>query len=161
MPAFAVSPILGLTVTVSILIHEVLQEISEFFVLKQAGYSTKRALLVNLLVSSSIFVGIGIGYFALATHELEGVLLALSAGFFFHVVLHDLLPKRHEHQTTQVFIEHLGVLVVGLLIMGGVAFAFGDSHSHGDEISPDEHVHDADNHGHDHDAAHHEDQHIH
>ena len=129
--AFAASPALGLAVTVSVMVHEVLQEISEFFVLRQAGYSTKQALLINFTVSSTILLGIGLGYLALASHELEGVLLAVSAGFFFHVVLHDLLPKRHRPETATYFSYHISLVVVGVLLMGIVANALSESHSHG------------------------------
>lgn len=165
--AFAVSPALGLAVTVSVLIHEALQEISEFFVLRQAGYSTKHALLINFAVSSTILIGVGLGYLALASHELEGVLLAVSAGFFLHVVLHDLLPKRHRPDNAMYFGYHVVLVLVGVILMGSVASALGDSHIHGDddhgheghneEHHSDEH---ADDHHEDvHEAEHHENEH--
>ncbi len=133
VPAFMVSPALGLAVTVSIFIHEALQEVSEFFVLKQAGYSTKRALALNFAISSTILIGVGLSYLALASHNLEGLLLALSAGFFLHVVLHDLLPKRGQHETAGAFLRHVVVVVVGLLLMASVTTALGESHGHGGE----------------------------
>lgn len=132
VPAFLVSPALGLAVTVSIFIHEALQEISEFFVLKQAGYSTKRALAINFAISSTILIGVGLSYLALASHELEGILLAVSAGFFLHVVVHDLLPKRAAHETFSAFVKHLLVVLVGLVLMALVTVALGESHSHGE-----------------------------
>ena len=55
--SYAVSPALALVAGVSIFVHEALQEISEFFVLKDAGYSTKGALVVNFLTSSTIIIG--------------------------------------------------------------------------------------------------------
>lgn len=130
VPAFLVSPALGMAVTVSIFIHEALQEISEFFVLKQAGYSTKRALAINFAISSTILIGVGLSYLALASHELEGMLLAVSAGFFLHVVVHDLLPKRHAHETFSAFVKHLALVLIGLVVMAGVTVALGKSHSH-------------------------------
>jgi zinc and cadmium transporter len=139
VPAFLVSPALGLAVTASIFIHETLQEISEFFVLKQAGYSTKRALALNFLTSSTILIGVALSYYAVASHELEGLLLAVSAGFFIHVVVHDLLPRRHQHETTKRFLQHVLLVAVGLLLMAGIASALGESHAHGEEHS-DEHT---------------------
>ncbi len=133
VPAFLVSPALGLAVTVSIFIHETLQEISEFFVLKQAGYSTKRALVLNFLTSSTILIGVGISYFAVASHELEGLLLAVAAGFFIHVVVHDLLPKRTQHESTNVFLKHVLFVAIGLVLMAIIANALGESHSHSEE----------------------------
>jgi zinc transporter ZupT len=147
VPAFLVSPALGIAVTASILIHEALQEISEFFVLRRAGYSTKRALTVNFLVSSTIFIGIGLSYIAVVSHDLEVMLLAISAGFFLHVVLHDLIPKPHHHADSAGFVKHLVVLVVGLALMSLVAFVIKGEHVHGDG----EH--------HDHEEVHHEDMH--
>lgn len=151
VPAFLASPALGLSVAVSIFIHELLQEISEFFVLKQAGYSTKRALAINFLTSSTILVGVLLSYWAIATHELEGVLLAVSAGFFLHVVFHDLLPKPKAYETGREFLVHVVILIVGLVLMAGVTMVLGESHSHG-EVGGE--------HGHEHEEEHleHEDE---
>lgn len=135
VPAFLASPALGLSVTVSIFVHEVLQEISEFFVLKQAGYSTKRALAVNFITSSTILIGVLLSYWAILAHELEGVLLAVSAGFFLHVVIHDLLPRPKTYETVREFMLHVVVLLIGLALMTGITAVFGESHGHGVEES--------------------------
>lgn len=137
--AFAAAPALGIAATVSIVVHEVLQEISEFFVLRQAGYSVRKALTINFAVSSTILIGVFLGYFALASHDLEVLLLAVSAGFFLNVVIHDLLPKPHQHETTSMFLKHFVLVLVGALIMGGVASALGEGHSH-EEEGHDEHL---------------------
>lgn len=131
--AFSVSSVVGLAALVSIVIHEALQEISEFFVLRGAGYSVSRALGINALVSSTILIGVILGYFALASHELEMLLLALSAGFFLHVVFHDLLPQPTHHETKQEFLAHLAVVVIGATVMGLIAGALSDEHGHGEE----------------------------
>lgn len=128
--AFAAAPALGIAATVSIVIHEALQEISEFFVLRQAGFSVKKALTVNFAVSSSVLIGVFLGYFALASHDLEVLLLAISAGFFLNVVIHDLLPKPHQHETTPLFLKHLLLLLIGAVLMGTIANVLGDSHAH-------------------------------
>ncbi len=132
VPAFLTAPLLGVAVTVSIIIHETLQEISEFFVLKQAGYSTRQALLVNFLTSSTIMIGVALGYFAATLYALEGWLLALGAGFLFHVVIHDLLPRPESHETWRGFWWHLSALAVGLLLMVGVQVLTADLHHHED-----------------------------
>lgn len=131
--AFAVSLPLGLAVTTSIVVHEFLQEMSQFFILKKAGYSTKKALVINFTVSSTILVGVLLGYFALASHELEAVLLAISAGFFLHVVMHDLLPKRSHHETNTEFFQHVILVIIGALLMGLIANSISEDHSHDNE----------------------------
>lgn len=155
VPAFLASPALGIAVTVSILIHEILQEISEFFVLRQAGYSTRQALTINFLVSSTILIGVGLSFLAIATTELEGLLLAFSAGFFLHVVAHDLLPKRSQFVTTQALATQLGVVAFGVVLMGSVNAWLGDVHVHGDiDEHYDEHPRDEHNDEHGHDKHH-------
>lgn len=142
VPAFAVSPVLGAGVLFSIVVHEVLQEISEFVVLKQAGYSNKRALGINFLVSSTILIGVAIGLIVLVSTTLEGMLLAVSAGFFVHVVIHDLWPTRSAHATTTVMFMHLAAVFVGALLMFGINQSFGHFHLHGAENHAyDDHEH--------------------
>jgi len=148
--AFSVSPALGLAATVSIIIHEVLQEISEFFVLRRAGYSVRKALAVNFLVSSTILIGVVLGYYAIASHELETLLLGLSAGFFLHVVWHDLLPKKSEQEGTRTFLTKLALVVVGALLMGIIGTALSEGHVHGGDSA---HGHDEHEEG----KGHHED----
>jgi zinc and cadmium transporter len=127
--AFAASSTLGLAAAISILIHEVLQEISEFFVLRQAGYSVRKALSINLAVSSTVLIGVVLGYFALVSKELEIILLAISAGFFLHVVIHDLLPKPDRHNNATQFFKHLALFVLGALLMGSIAITLGGGHA--------------------------------
>ncbi len=129
--AFLVSTSLGLAATISIMIHEMLQEISEFFVMKQAGYSTKKTLLINLAVSSSIFIGIVVAYLSVDTHFLEGMLLAISAGFFLHVVVHDLLPQQYHQKQRYGAVTHFGLLLVGIITMGLLSLFF--THAHDDD----------------------------
>ena len=60
-------------------------------------------------------------------------LLAVSSGFFIHVVIHDLLPKRSHHESGVVFLKHVLLVLIGALLMGFVANALQGSHEHGHE----------------------------
>lgn len=140
VPAFMVSTGLGITVALSIFIHEALQEISEFFVLRKAGYSVKKALGINFLVSSTILVGVLIGWFSLSTEFFEGVLLAISSGFFIHVLLHDLLP--HTKQGPGKFAHAMILLALGAATMFGINVALGETHTHGEDEHHGEEHHD-------------------
>lgn len=139
--AFAVNVPLGVAAAISILIHELVQEVSEFFILREAGYSTRQALILNFLVSSTILVGALGAYFLLGLFELVEVpLLGLSTGAFLVVVLGDLIP--HSLKTSHGWrhvVRHLGWFVAGVVLMWGVSFfaAHGhdndyDTHSHGE-----------------------------
>jgi zinc transporter ZupT len=122
--SFAVNVTFGLMATLSIFIHEIIQEISEFFVLKDAGYSTKRALLINLFSSSTIFIGSLGGFFLLESFEkIEVPLLGIASGSFLMVVIQDLIPHSIKMSTSKLHvIKHIIWFLVGLLIMISVSF---------------------------------------
>lgn len=117
--SFAVSPALGLAAVVSVFIHELLQETSEFFVLRAAGYSVRRALGWSFLVSSTVLVGALGGYYFLDLFEsLEPILLGISAGAFLVVVLSDLIPHSvRDARSTSHYAAHIGWFVLGAMLM--------------------------------------------
>ncbi|MCF7831499.1 MAG: ZIP family metal transporter [Candidatus Pacebacteria bacterium] len=131
--AFSVSKEFGFFVTISILIHEIIQEISEYFVLRDSGFSRKKALAFNFLSSLSIFVGILIGYVLIQNETIQAVLLGFSAGIFLHIVFHDLLPY-HELQKndTKNSWKHILVLCLGIGIMILINIATPHTHTHND-----------------------------
>ena len=54
--SFSINNELGFITVFAIFIHEFILEISEFFVLKEAGYSTRKALSLNFLISGTILI---------------------------------------------------------------------------------------------------------
>lgn len=117
--AFAASPILGIASTVSILVHEVLQEISEFFVLRGAGLSVRTALMYNFLVSSTILIGSVGGYFLLEQFAaIEVPLLGLAAGSYLIVVFHDLIPHSFNSARERGhYGKHVAFFITGIALM--------------------------------------------
>lgn len=120
--SYAVSPVLAAAAGVSIFVHEALQEISEFFVLRDAGYSTRGALAVNFLTSSTILIGAIGGYFLLDTFEmLEGPLLGIAAGGILIVVLHDLIPHSIRGANSAAhYLKHFLWFLIGIALMSAV-----------------------------------------
>ena len=120
--AFAVSSSFGIITALSVFVHELVQEMSEFFVLRQAGYSTKKALLLNLAISTTILLGALGGFFLLKSFEiLEVPLLGLTAGAFLVVVLQDLIPHsiRASHYKN-LYLIHTTWFVLGVVLMFAV-----------------------------------------
>ncbi len=89
--AFGVSITFGWITAIGILLHESIQGISNFFVLKRSGYTTSKALLLNFCVSSTIFIGIILTNI-LNRLDISGYLLAIASGIFLSVVIQDLIP---------------------------------------------------------------------
>lgn len=145
--SFAVSPAVGFLATLSIFIHELVQEVSEFFVLRQAGYSTSRALTLNFLVSSTILIGALGGFFLLDAFEmLELPLLGIAAGSFLVVVLHDLIPHSVRYsREKKSYLKYIVLFILGAALMTVVNMSLGHSHEHDDEHSA-EHAHEHEEH---------------
>ncbi|MGB3922036.1 MAG: ZIP family metal transporter [Minisyncoccia bacterium] len=117
--SFGVSSAFGVLTALSIFVHELVQEMSEFFVLKQAGYQTKKALISNFAISSTILLGSLVGFFLIDNFEMfEVPLLGLTAGAFLVVVLDDLIPHSiRASRLTQFYARHLAWFVIGLVLM--------------------------------------------
>ncbi|MBI2004988.1 ZIP family metal transporter [Patescibacteria group bacterium] len=120
---FSVSVALGIATTASVLIHEVLQEISEFFILRKGGYTPQKALSLNFLTSSSILVGSVGGFFFLELFEyLESPLLGFAAGALLVVVLTDLIPHSISGSYERShYAKHLLLFLIGVALMLAVS----------------------------------------
>lgn len=120
--SFITSPMLGIASTVSIMTHELLQEISQFFVLREAGLATRTALLYNLAASASILIGTIGGYAILQRFEaLEVPILGLAVGSYIIVVFHDLIPHSLSTASTSAHrIRHIAYFIAGLALMSAI-----------------------------------------
>ncbi len=121
VPAFMIDWTIGVAATAGILLHELVQEISEFFILKEAGYSNRKALALNFAASSTILIGVGLALSLASSELLLSVLTGIAAGGFLSVVLRDLVPhalesiKRHGRPMI-----HVTACIAGLSLMLGV-----------------------------------------
>jgi len=125
--SFAVSVPLGMAAAVSVFIHELIQELSEFFVLRAAGYTARQALTLNFIISSTVLVGSVGGFFLLSSFQvLEAPFLGLAAGAFLVVVLHDLIPHSVRSSSGRLhYLKHLVWFAIGVGLMLGVSTIVG------------------------------------
>ena len=122
--AFLANPELGIVTGLAIIAHEIPQEIGDFIVLLNAGFSRKRAYVFNLLCSLMAVVGGLLGYFTLdkASGMIPYVLVFASSGFIY-IAVSDLMPQMQRRATVkesvpQVLLIGLGVLIVLFLTAG-------------------------------------------
>jgi zinc and cadmium transporter len=93
--AFAVSVPLGVATSAAVIAHEVPQELGDFAILLESGYSRSHALLFNALSSLTALPGAVMTYFLLPfVQALVPYLLAVSAASFIYIALADLVPGR-------------------------------------------------------------------
>ncbi|OGG45630.1 hypothetical protein A2673_02615 [Candidatus Kaiserbacteria bacterium RIFCSPHIGHO2_01_FULL_50_13] len=121
VPAFFIDWTIGLAATVGILLHELVQEISEFFVLKEAGYTTKKTLTLNFIASSTILVGVVLALVLASFDGLLAILAGLAAGGFLSLVVRDLLPNAFVSIRAHGYLfVHIVAALLGAVLMFGV-----------------------------------------
>jgi zinc and cadmium transporter len=116
--AFLANPFVGLVATLGIIVHETIQEISEFFVLKDAGFSVKEALTKNFIASSTILIGAFLGYFVVHTEAITALILGISAGAFLYISSKDLLPKViRKALEERSYIRYIQFALLGMVVI--------------------------------------------
>jgi zinc transporter ZupT len=81
-------PALLITTALGICLHETLNELSEFLLLRSFGMRLKKILLTNGLVALLIFVGIYIGQ-AVGSSSVSPLVLGGAGGYLLHIVFFD------------------------------------------------------------------------
>ena len=131
VPAFLICPILGLGTAFGILLHEIVQEIAEFFILKEAGYSTKKALIWNFLVSATILIGVLVALFVASVGNYTIYLIAFSAGGFAYILIRDLMPTIIFHaKKGKAYLSYGVIVAFGALLMLLVSHLVPHEHLH-------------------------------
>lgn len=116
--SFASGTGLGIVATLAIAMHEIPQEIGDFGVLLHSGFSRKRALLYNVLVSMTAVLGGILGY--VATHtitEFAHYLIPVAAGGFIYISATDLIPELKGETSTKRTISMIATFLLGIIIM--------------------------------------------
>ncbi len=114
--AFLTSIPLGIMASVAVIAHEVPQEVGDFAILLESGYSRARALVLNMLSSLATLPGAVIAFYFLgATMEAVPYILALSAASFIYISVADLVPNLHRQIGLRPALTQM------LLILAGIA----------------------------------------
>jgi len=113
--SFLTSFPIGLIVSVSVIAHEIPQEVGDFAILLDSGYSKKKAFLFNLLSSSSTIPAAIIGYYILGgISSIIPLILAISAASFIYIALSDLTPGLHNRISLGASIRQVILILLGI-----------------------------------------------
>lgn len=134
------SPEIGIATTLAVVLHEIPQEISDFSILIHAGFTAKKALLLNFYAALAAILGNVITLLLGSNIEsLASYVLPVAAGGFIYLAGTDLMPELNKDRSRLNSLIQLVMIIAGLLLM---YFVMGD-HSHAGHIhGPDSgHVH--------------------
>ena len=116
--AFLADTRLGVVTSIAIIAHEIPQEVGDYIVLLNAGFSRGRALLFNALSGLAAVVGGVIGYFVVGPwQEFFPYLLVIAASSFVYVAVADLIPQLQHRLTLKETAAQLFWLACGLAIV--------------------------------------------
>jgi zinc and cadmium transporter len=129
--SFAVSITIGITATISIIFHEIPQEIADFGVLLYSGLSKKKALIFNFLSATTAILGTITGL--ILTERIHGfthLIIPFAAGNFIYIAATNLTPQLHRHCELKDSLLHILAMIIGIGIVVAVTI-YGPAHVHG------------------------------
>ena len=106
---------LGISTALAVAAHEIPQEVGDFAILLNAGYSRGKALLLNLLSSAASAVGAIAALVAFDTiPRMLPYFLAMAAASFLYVAMADLIPGLHRGRTDASSMRQILLIAAGV-----------------------------------------------
>lgn len=127
--AFLVDTHLGAVTAMAVIAHEIPQEVGDYIVLINAGFSRARALTFNLISGMAAVVGGVLGYFLIEPWQhMLPYLMVIAASSFVYVAVADLIPQLQRRMGARDTLLQLVWLAIGLLMIA--ALVQGLHHDH-------------------------------
>lgn len=123
--AFLVETRLGVLTWVAALAHEVPQELGDFGVLIQGGWSKRKALLFNFLSALTFPLGGLVTYAASSALDVT-FLIPFAAGNFVYIAAADLVPEMKRHPELRRAATHFLCFALGLGLLYASRLLFTD-----------------------------------
>jgi zinc and cadmium transporter len=118
--AFLKDPSLGFVTTFAVAAHEVPHRVGDFAILVHAGWSQRRALVLNLATGLASIVGAIVAYVAL--RDALGALpyaLAFAAAGFLYIAVAGLIPGLHGKSDPRTSAVQVLLITAGILVIAG------------------------------------------
>jgi zinc and cadmium transporter len=113
--AFMTDVDLGIVTALAVATHEIPQEIGDFAILLNSGYSRGRALFFNVLASMATLVGALIAYYSLQSMQSAlPYILAIAASSFIYIAVADLIPGLHKKTELIETIQQVTLIALGV-----------------------------------------------
>lgn len=120
--AFLADPKVGVVTAAAIVAHEIPQEVGDYIVLLNAGFSRGKALFFNAVSGLAAVVGGVLGYFVVgAWQSLFPYLLVVASSSFIYVAVADLIPQLQQKMSARATAAQLAWLAGGIAIVVAMA----------------------------------------
>jgi zinc and cadmium transporter len=116
--AFLADSQLGFVTALAIVAHEIPQEVGDYIVLLNAGFSRRKALLYNAISGMAAVVGGIVGFVIVGPWEaLFPYLLVVASSSFVYVAVADLIPQLQHRLPLKATLAQIGWLGTGLVFV--------------------------------------------
>jgi zinc and cadmium transporter len=109
---------LGFITALAIAAHEIPHKLGDFVILLNAGFSKSRALLLDLLGSSTVVLGGVLGWWFLGTSQaIVPYMLMVAAGSFIYIAMSDLIPYVQHQSRVRDVIPQVSLIAAGVVLV--------------------------------------------
>lgn len=116
--AFMTDIHLGIVTSLAVATHEIPQELGDFAILLNSGFSRSKALLFNVLASLTTVVGALLAYHSLSNLEVFlPYILAVAASSFIYIAVADLIPDLHKRTQLSVGLQQMLLISAGVIVI--------------------------------------------
>jgi len=116
--AFLTDIHLGIVTAIAVAAHEIPQEVGDFAILLQSGFSRSKALLFNVLSSLTTVLGAVLAYYSLSSAESYlPYVLAVAASSFIYVAVADLIPGLHKQTAIAESLKQIALIGIGVTVV--------------------------------------------
>jgi len=116
--AFLTDAQLGIVTSLAVAAHEIPQEVGDFAILLDSGYSRGKALFYNILASLTTVLGGVLAYFSLEDlHDSLPYFLALAASSFIYIAVADLIPSLHTKTDMRTSLQQIALIAAGVFLI--------------------------------------------
>ena len=119
--SFLISIHLGIVTSITILLHELPQEIGQFAIMLHANFGRYKTALYSTIAQMAAVFGFLLGYFFLPYFSyLKFIVLGFAAGGFIYIACTDLLPETHREKSLEKSVIQVTLLLLGIFVIGFV-----------------------------------------
>ncbi len=132
-------PEIGIATTVSVIMHEIPQEISDFGILIHAGFTSRKALVLNFYAALAAVLGTVVTLLAGENiASFSNYVLPIAAGGFIYLAGTDLMPELNKDNSRRNALIQMAMILAGLALV----YFVGREHRHNTPDSHEElHIH--------------------
>lgn len=109
---------LGVVTSLAVAAHEIPQEVGDFAILLHSGYSRARALVYNMLSSTTTVIGGVAAYYSLSgMHAALPYILSIAASSFIYIAVADLIPALHKRTQFRATVQQIVLIALGVILI--------------------------------------------